>query len=101
MGNLVLVRFHPKEGSGPSVEQILRGMVAKTRLEPGCECYDLFHSTTDGRRIYVLLEKYRDAAALDAHRASEHYKAYRGSIMEHLAAPIDVSILEGLDVRAV
>jgi quinol monooxygenase YgiN len=100
MANLVVVRFFPKDGSAEAVERILRGMVRDTRQEPGCERYDLFQSTVADKRIYVLLERYRDTAALEAHRVTKHYLEYRANIMPLLAQPIEVTILENLDVRA-
>ena len=101
MANLVFVRFFPKSGHEDRVERILRVMVEATRCEPGNEIYDLFHSTTsEGTRLFGLIERYRDQDALGAHRATEHYKAYRAGIMEHLSAPIEVTVLEALDVRA-
>lgn len=100
MANLVLVHFHPKPGSEQAVETILRGMVVATRQEPGNELYDLYRAASaTGTAVFVLLERYRDQAALEAHRATEHYKTYRATIMEHLGGPIDVRVLESLDAR--
>jgi quinol monooxygenase YgiN len=100
MSNLVFVQFHPKPGSEQAVEGILRGMVVATRQEPGNELYDLYRAAAAaGGTVFVLTERYRDQAALEAHRATEHYKAYRANIMRHLSTPIDVKILETLDAR--
>jgi len=100
MANLVFVQFHPKPGSEQAVEAILRGMVVATRQEPGNELYDLYRATaTSGGTVFALTERYRDQTALEAHRATAHYQAYRANIIEHLSAPIDVKILESLDVR--
>ena len=35
---------------------------------------------------------------VQAHRETAHYKAYRASIMDLLALPIDVTLLQPLDV---
>lgn len=42
--------------------------------EPGCNGYEVFR-TVDASGELLLLEHYRDDAALDAHRQSLHYRA--------------------------
>lgn len=100
MSVLVLVRFFPHPGQEGRVESLLRGMVAKTRQEPGCRRYDLFQAAAaPGARIFCLIEKYADQAAVQAHRETPHYKEYRANITTLLAQPIEVTMLEPLDAR--
>lgn len=100
MSPLVFVRFFPKPDNEARVESILRGMVAPTRQEPGCLRYDFYESKgTTGARIYCLVERYADAAAQQAHRETAHYKDYRANIMDLLAEPIEVSLLDPVDER--
>jgi quinol monooxygenase YgiN len=93
----VIATFIPKSGQDKGVEQVLRGMVAPTRKEPGCDRYDLY-CTKDSPPSYVLFEIYKDQAALEAHRGTEHYKSYRARIPELLNEPIKVQVLNGVDV---
>lgn len=95
----VFASFVPKAGQEKDIEQVLRGMVAPTRNEPGCRRYDLYRAA-EGAAGFHLFEIYADRAALDAHRATEHYKAYRARITDLLAEPIKVNVLSGLDIRA-
>ncbi len=100
MNSLVLARFHPQPGQEARVESILRGMVVNTRQEPGCHRYDLFQAESpSGARIFCLIEKYADPAAIQAHRETPHYKEYRANIMSLLAQPVEVTILEPLDAK--
>jgi quinol monooxygenase YgiN len=100
MSSIVIVRFFPKQGSEARVESILREMVVHTRNEPGCRRYDLYRSApASAEHTFALIEQYADQAAIQAHRETPHYKAYRASIMELLAKPIDVAIVDPLDVR--
>jgi quinol monooxygenase YgiN len=100
MSVLVFVRLFPHPGQEGRVESILRGMVEKSRQEPGCRRYDLFKaSAASGGPIVCLIEKYADQAAVQAHRETSHYKAYRADIMSLLAQPIEVTVLEALDAR--
>ena len=53
-------------GRGGARATILRQLVAPTRAEPGCLQYDV-HRDAGDPRVFVLWERYADAAALDAH----------------------------------
>jgi len=100
MSVLVFVKFFPKPDRHDRVEEILRGMVADTRKEAGCRRYDLFKSTAaNGAGIFCLIETYLDAAAVQSHRETSHYKAYRTAIMELLETPPEVNLLDPLDAK--
>jgi quinol monooxygenase YgiN len=94
----VIARFFPKEGHESAVEAILKGMVNPTRSEPGCQRYDLYR-VKDGPTQFALFEIYKDQPALEAHRATEHYKNYRARIVDLLSEPINVLVLNGVDVK--
>jgi quinol monooxygenase YgiN len=100
MSPVVLVRFIVKSGQEARVESVLRKMVVNTRQEPGCRRYDLFEvSAGSAGKNFYLIENYADDAAVQAHRDTLHYKEYRASIMDLLAQPIEVTLLQALDVR--
>lgn len=96
----VFATFTPKAGHTDDVRTLLETMVADTRAEPGNECYDLYSADADGTHLFHLFERYADDAALQAHRESAHYKAYRAAIPDLLAEPIGVAILADVDVVA-
>jgi quinol monooxygenase YgiN len=90
---MVFASFVPHDGNVDAVREILRGMRISTRQEPGCEQYDLFNASNDGTPSFHLIERYTDADALQAHRDSDHYKAYRAAIPDLLDGPIGVVVL--------
>ncbi|MOA03415.1 putative monooxygenase [compost metagenome] len=92
----LIARVQAKAEHRAEVEAELRRMVAATRAEPGCLRYDLF-ADQDGGAGFSLFEAYADQAAVDAHRASAHYQAFRGRIGDWLAAPTAVQELQALD----
>jgi quinol monooxygenase YgiN len=94
---MVFASFTPKPGKESEVETVLRGMVGPTRQEPGCRRYDL-HGSADAPRTYHLYEIYDDQAAVEHHRGTAHYKNYRATIVDLLAEPIGVKVLQALDV---
>ena len=99
---IVFASFSPNPGQEADVEEILRGMVGPTRAEPGNEIYDLYKKTadSDGTPTFHFFERYADADALQAHRDTDHYKAYRAKIMDYLSEPIGVVVLDAIDAAS-
>jgi len=50
-----------------------------SRAEPGCLTFD-FYQDTEAPGAFLLFEVYRDKAALEAHRASAHFLAFRRDV---------------------
>jgi len=87
----------PKPEHVADLEAQLRGMVAASRAEPGNLRYDLLRRA-DGAPGFHLYETYVDEAAVQAHRKSGHYVAFRAKIAGWLAEAPDVKELSGVDV---
>lgn len=67
-----------------AVETALATLVAGTRQEPGNLYYQAHRVPEQPGRLY-LYEIYRDAEALAAHRATDHFQRYLlGDIVPHL-----------------
>jgi quinol monooxygenase YgiN len=94
---MVFASFTPREGRADDVAGILRRMRTETRQEPGNEQYDLFQAERDGRATFHLIERYTNEEALQAHRDSAHYQAYRAEIPALLDEPIGVIVLTEVD----
>ena len=61
------------------LEDLLRGMVAPSRSEPGNLRYDLWQDNDDPRR-FVLEELYQDGLAVASHRDTAHFQNYLARI---------------------
>lgn len=94
---IVVASFRPVAGKEQELHELLSWMVGHTREEAGCERYDLYRRHGDGESFH-LFERYRDGEALEEHRASDHYVEYRRRVVDLLEAPIDVLVLDALDV---
>ena len=68
-----------RPGRIDALRALLDGMNAPSRAEPGNLRYDLWADQTDPDR-FILDELYRDADAVAAHRASDHFQSYLTSI---------------------
>lgn len=93
----VFATFRPHTDKVDEMRATLDQMVEHTREEPGNEVYDLYRSG-ESEVLFHLFERYRDQQALEAHRASAHYKSYRAKLPDLLASPIEVAVLDVVDV---
>lgn len=87
-----------KAGQETAFEAAAGTCIAASRSEPGVLHYDLWREA-EGERRYMFNELYTDQAAVQAHMASDHFKAF-GLAARDLAAarpiiitttPIDVA----------
>jgi quinol monooxygenase YgiN len=72
-----------KPGVEKEFEAVARELVAKVRAsEPGCRLYALHRG--EAPHTYVFMERYADQAAVDAHRATEHFKTLGRKMGEYM-----------------
>jgi len=62
----LVVTIHAKPGKGAELARALSRRAIETRREDGCNQFEAFVSADDADKV-VVLERWRDQAALDAH----------------------------------
>ena len=72
---ILAVHVTIKTGHEDAVLDPLLKLQEETRREPGCIFY-VVQRSRENPRHYLIYEQYKDAAALDAHRNSPHFKQY-------------------------
>ena len=70
----IVARWQPASESYDEVLAIISELRPKSLAEPGCLGYEVYQGS-DQPRTVLLLEHYRDAEALEAHKQSAHYQA--------------------------
>ncbi|HET6736372.1 putative quinol monooxygenase [Mycobacterium sp.] len=70
---VVVARWQTTESSLGTVLAHIAALRPQSLAEPGCLGYEAFQGL-DQPTTVVLIEHYRDGAALDTHRSSSHYK---------------------------
>lgn len=70
---IVRMKFSDEDRS--QVTEHLRNLSEESRKEPGCAYY-LAHWLEDDPSYALIYECYHDNAALEAHRASQHFQKY-------------------------
>jgi quinol monooxygenase YgiN len=90
----VIATLKVQEGKGGEFEAVFRDLAAKVRAnEPGNQLYQVVKSRTDAN-TYVVMELYADQAALEAHGASDHFKAAGPKIGPTLGGRPDIQYLD-------
>lgn len=70
----------------PRFEAATTTLLAQSRLEPGVEFFELYQDPTMPEN-YLFLEKFKSAAAKDAHQAAEHTREWFRLVADLLIAP--------------
>lgn len=85
----VLMRVRPDRVA--AFREGLCALIAPSRAEPGCISYDAHQDEADPT-LFVMWERWRDMAALEAHAASPHFLAFEAAHGADLLKPIRESI---------
>jgi quinol monooxygenase YgiN len=72
---LVIARWVARHDEVAAVEAALAQLVPAARAEPGVLAFDV-HRDPGDPRVFVLVERFRDSAAHDAHVAAEHTRRH-------------------------
>ena len=92
----VVATLQARQGREAEFEQAFLEMTAEVKAnEPGNQLYQLTRSR-DEPRTYKVLEMYADAAAVEAHRTSDHYKAGGRRLRDLVEAPPKVEVLDAV-----
>src|SRR5262245_20936238 len=96
----VVATLKVKPGMERDFEAVARELVAKVNAsEPGCKLYAL-HRRDDGAEgspTYVIMERYVDQAAVEAHRATEHFKRLGRKMGEYMEGRAEVMRLREVE----
>jgi quinol monooxygenase YgiN/mannose-6-phosphate isomerase-like protein (cupin superfamily) len=83
----LFVKFKVKSGKNAAFETAFRQMQASMReREPGALYYDLF-VTPEDPQMYVIMERYRDAAAVTAHGQTDHMRKVLADLRDLMDGP--------------
>ena len=89
----VIAKLPVKDGKGDEVIDLLKELMAPVVEEEGTLLYTVNRDPSDPNTI-VILERYKDKAALDVHSSTPHFKALFSRMPEFLAVKPKISILE-------
>ncbi len=92
----IVATLKVKDGAQADFEAVAKQLVAAVNAnEPDCLYYALYR--TDDPLAYVMMERYRDMAAIEAHRATDHFKQIGRQMGAHMDGRPDVRILHEVE----
>ena len=71
----------------------MRSTQEQVRAEPGCDIFS-FAEVVDDPGHFVIVQQWRDRAALDAHYRSDPFRAYQAGIAPYLARESELLVHE-------
>ena len=90
----VVARIIAKPGTEDRVKSVLSNLVKPTRQESGCLGYELLQNSENSAE-FVLLEVWKNKAALDSHTAAPHTQKAETQVEDWLQqVPPDVRIYQ-------
>jgi len=95
----IVATIKVKPGMEQAFEAVARELVAKVNAsEPGCRLYALYRRDDAGETpTYVFMERYADQAAVEAHRATEHFKTLGRKMGEFMDGRAEVMRLREVE----
>jgi quinol monooxygenase YgiN len=88
----ILVHLKVKDGAGEKFEAAFAKALTETRKEKGMLAYQLNRSTKNATD-YVVYERWRDVAALEAHLKTAHIQALFATVGDLLSGPPQADVL--------
>ncbi|MBV8575738.1 MAG: antibiotic biosynthesis monooxygenase [Acetobacteraceae bacterium] len=79
MKTTALLKARP--GRATELIALLRGLASHSRSEPGNLRWDLWQDQNDETN-FIIDELYKDAASVEVHRATPHFREYASRIEE-------------------
>lgn len=92
MSVVIVATITPAEGKLDEAEAALRSVVPLVHQEDGCELYALHR----GKDRLVMVEKWRDGAALGAHGSGQNMKTLNERLAPLVAGRPDIQLLEAV-----
>lgn len=91
----IIATLHVQPGKEAEFEGVFAELApAVAANEPGNSYYKLFRADEAG--VYKVLECYDDEAAVDAHRASDHFRTLGAKLGPCLAGAPEIEKLSGV-----
>lgn len=90
---VLAVQWIAKPGKEQQTADVFRALQEASRQEPGCLLYVVQRHREDPTRFFVY-EQYRDDAALEAHRATEHFQKYARGALPQVADRVGAELWE-------
>ena len=91
-GMMIIAKLKVKADKIKAFTEAAKEMIENSNKEAGCISYQLYQDPYDNTR-FVFVEEYKNQAAVDAHFASDYFKAFGPKVGDLVAEPGKIKIV--------
>jgi quinol monooxygenase YgiN len=91
-GMMIVAKMQVKPDKVKDFIEAAKEMIEKSNKEPGCKSYQLYQDPYNNA-MFVFVEEYKNQAAIDAHFASDYFKAFGPRISDMIAEQARIKII--------
>ena len=91
-GMMIVAKISVKPEKVKAFTEAAKEIIEKSNKEPGCKSYQLYQDPYNSTK-FVFVEEYRNQAAIDAHFASDYFKAFGPKIADMVQEPAKIKII--------
>jgi quinol monooxygenase YgiN len=91
-GMMIIAKVNVKAEKVKAFTEAAKEIIEKSNKEAGCKFYQLYQDPYDNTQ-FVFVEEYKNQAAVDAHFASDYFKAFGPKIADLVAEPAKIKIV--------
>ncbi len=91
-GMMIVARLTVKPEKIEAFTEAAKEIVEKSNKEPGCKSYQLYQDPYN-KANFIFVEEYKNQAAIDAHFASDYFKAFGPKISDLVVTPAKIKII--------
>lgn len=89
----VIAKLPIKEGKVEEAIQVFKGLMVQVAKEEGTLSYTLNKSQSNPNTL-VVMERYKDKAALDFHSSTPYFKEFFAKSREFISSKPEVTVME-------
>ena len=89
----VIAKIAVKEGKADEAIDLIKTLMAEVAKEEGTLAYTMNQDPSNPNMI-VIMERYRDKAALDYHSSTPHFKAFFNKVGGLLAGKPEIRVMD-------
>jgi quinol monooxygenase YgiN len=91
-GMMIIAKLTVKPEKVKAFTEAAKEIIEKSNKESGCKSYQLYQDPYDNTK-FVFVEEYKNQAAVDAHFASDYFKAFGPKISDFVVEPGKIKII--------
>ena len=96
---LIHARFQVDPLKEPVFLAETASLIQASKEESGNLSYQLFKDTEQEHQ-FMMVEVWKDAAAVEAHNSSEHFTAFAAKAGQFLTAPLDIQVYDAQPLKS-